>query len=193
MARTIDHEHRATLAAAVGERFLAGGTARASLRELAVDVGASARMLVHHFGTREQLADAALEVVRERQLAAARRAIVPRGDALANLQETWAWFSRDDTRRFFVLFTDVAALERSVPAHERQFGGRLESDWLPLFEGVFEADERFAPDAPTLALLVVGVLRGFALGRTEEPRSEQHRAAFETLVELIANGAGRHR
>ena len=187
MARTIDLDHRAQLAAAVADHFVERGNVRASLRDLSADVGASARMLVHHFGTREQLVDAALEIARERQIAVASAAIVPGPDAVEVLQETWVWFRREDTRRYFVLFSDVAALERSAPARERRFTDRLGSEWRPLFERVFRADERFAADAAQLALLVIGVLRGFALDLNDGADPTGHEAAFRTLIDLIAS------
>lgn len=184
MARTVDLAHRSDLAERVAAQFVLDGTDAASLRDLAAEVGASARMLVHHFGTREALVGAALEVARERQLAAAREAIVPGPDAVAVLGSVWAWFCREDTRRYFALFTGVAARERARPVHERRFAARLGSEWRPLFEDVFRADARLAADAPELAQVVIGVLRGFALDLDDGDADAE--AAFAVLVELVA-------
>jgi len=186
MTRTLDHARRDQLAAAAADFFVANGNLQASLRELASDVGASARMLVHHFGDRQNLVDAALEIARARQIEAARAAIVPGPDALAVLGEAWRWFRRKDTRRYFVLFSNVAAKERAAPAGERRFTRRLGSDWRPLFEAVFRADPRFTRDAPTLALLVVSALRGFSLDLNDGADAAHHKRAFGALIELIA-------
>ena len=145
-------------------------------------------MLMHHFGSRDELVAMALEVARDRQLAAAEQAIVPGPDAVAVLHATWGWFMRPDTRQYFALFTDVAARERGEPGPERRFTARLGADWQPIFEAVFGADERFARNSSTLALLVVGVLRGMALDLTSGSDTDDHRRAFATLIELIASG-----
>jgi AcrR family transcriptional regulator len=190
MARKVDQDHREMLVNAVAASFVADGTARASLRDLAVGVGASARMLVHHFGTREKLVNAALDVARARQLAAAHEAIVPGPDALAVLDAVWVWFLRADTCQYFALFTDIAARERTQPAHKRRFTARLGTDWRPLFESVFQADVRFTRDASALALIVIGVLRGFALDLHDGGDAGGHQQAFAALVDLIAARGG---
>ena len=185
MARTIDTAHREALVEAVASQFVAAGTARTSLRDLAEGIDTSARMLVHHFGGREQLVGAALDVARARQLAAAEAAIRPGPDAIAVLGEVWDWFEPPQTRRYFALFSEVAADERSRPDAERRFAGRLGSDWQPLFEGVFAADARFARDAPELARLVIGVLRGFALELDRDGSDARRAQAFALFVDLI--------
>jgi hypothetical protein len=102
------------------------------------------------------------------------------------MDSVWDWFRAPVTRRYFALFTDVAAQERTQPKGERQFSERLGLDWQPLFERVFEADARFTADASALALIVIGMLRGFALDLDECDALAEHEQAFATLVGLMA-------
>src|SRR5271156_4025588 len=69
MARTPDLERRRQLLDALVEEFAAGGVGDRSLREVAAGVGTSHRMLLHHFGSREDLLLAIVEEVENRQMA----------------------------------------------------------------------------------------------------------------------------
>ncbi|MCV7131778.1 TetR/AcrR family transcriptional regulator [Mycobacterium hodleri] len=74
MPRPIDRAKREQLLAASGEVLARVGVLTTSLRELASELGTSARMLVYYFGTKEQLI---LEVLTRQQ-----RAAIPKTDEL---------------------------------------------------------------------------------------------------------------
>lgn len=69
MPRTPDVARKAELLAAVIDDCAANGIGHRSLRELAEAVGTSHRMLIHHFGSREDLLVAIVEEVEGRQIA----------------------------------------------------------------------------------------------------------------------------
>jgi AcrR family transcriptional regulator len=79
--RPIDHAKREELLAIAGAILARTGVVDTSLRELASDMGTSARMLVYYFGSKEQLI---LEVLNRQQ-----RAAIPKSDEL-DLPETIA-------------------------------------------------------------------------------------------------------
>src|ERR1700753_4098515 len=68
MVRTPDLERRRQLLDALIEEFAAGGIGDRSLREVATAIGTSHRMLLHHFGSREDLLLAIVEEVERRQM-----------------------------------------------------------------------------------------------------------------------------
>jgi AcrR family transcriptional regulator len=185
MTRPIDLERRAALLHAVAGHLINKGHARDSLREIATGVGTSARMLMHHFGTRERLIGDALKLVRDRQLRAARQAISPGSDAIVTLRNLWRWYARKDTRRYFLLFEDVELRERISPSANSALTARLGTDWRPLFAEIFRQDARFAHDADLLAHLVVATLRGFARDRMSGASVSGQRHAFQTLIDMI--------
>lgn len=185
MTRPIDLERRAALLHAVAGHLINKGHARDSLREIATGVGTSARMLMHHFGTRERLIGDALKLVRDRQLRAARQAISPGSDAIVTLRNLWRWYARKDTRRYFLLFEDVELRERISPSANSAITARLGTDWRPLFAEIFRQDARFAHDADLLAHLVVATLRGFARDRMSGASVSGQRHAFQTLIDMI--------
>ncbi|MFT3714900.1 MAG: TetR/AcrR family transcriptional regulator [Gordonia sp. (in: high G+C Gram-positive bacteria)] len=65
MARPPDANKRAEIAARTAEYLASHGIAETSLRTVAAELGTTARMLVHYFGTKEQLFTAALESQRQ--------------------------------------------------------------------------------------------------------------------------------
>ena len=69
MARPPDLERRQELLDAVVEEFAVGGIGDRSLRDVAAAVGTSHRMLLHHFGSRNELLLAIVDQVERRQMA----------------------------------------------------------------------------------------------------------------------------
>ena len=70
VARPPDVERRRQLLDALIDAFADGGIGDRSLREIAEAVGTSHRMLLHHFGSRDELLLAIVEEVERRQMAA---------------------------------------------------------------------------------------------------------------------------
>jgi AcrR family transcriptional regulator len=68
MVRTPNLQRRRQLLDALVEEFAAGGVGDRSLRDVAAAVGTSHRMLLHHFGSREDLLVAIVEEVERRQM-----------------------------------------------------------------------------------------------------------------------------
>ncbi|MEV0249392.1 TetR/AcrR family transcriptional regulator [Nocardia sp. NPDC050712] len=64
MARPLDHDKRAELLAGVVAYIADHGLAELSLRPLAAELGTSSRMLIHYFGTKEELLVQALATQR---------------------------------------------------------------------------------------------------------------------------------
>jgi len=64
MARPLDHARRAELLAGVVGYIADHGLAELSLRPLAAELGTSSRMLIHYFGTKEELLVQALATQR---------------------------------------------------------------------------------------------------------------------------------
>src|SRR3954454_7780698 len=95
MGRQKDPVRRAELLDAVTGYVLQHGLADLSLRPLAGAVGTSPRILLYHFGSKEQLVASALAEARAREAATvasyrASAADVPLGDLL---QTAWRWMS----------------------------------------------------------------------------------------------------
>src|SRR3954449_1129701 len=93
MPRASDPARRQALLAAAGDHVLEHGMADLSLRPLAAALGTSPRMLLYHFGSKEQLVADVLAAARIRQakLTAAWSAQQPELSPAQLLRRFWSW------------------------------------------------------------------------------------------------------
>lgn len=153
---------------------------------LAAGVGTSARMLAHHFGSRDALVARALAIARQRQLDEAQCSFQPGPDAVAVLRATWTWLVDDRTQRYFRLFQQVAALERLQGADaSTDFSPRRGTDWRPMLTRIFAADARYLDDAEALADLTTAFYRGLAIDLATSPDRLSHRPIFDRFIDLL--------
>lgn len=106
MARPPDHRRRKELLDALIDAFAKGGIGGRSLRSVADAVGTSHRMLLHHFGSREELLLAIVEEVERRQAATLAELPDDPADAVAAM---WADLRRPELRPFERLFFESYA------------------------------------------------------------------------------------
>lgn len=187
MSRTVDSAHRDSLVDAVARDLLAHGLPGASLDRVATAAGTSARMLVHHFGSRQTLIDAALDRARGWEMDHARAALPPTQDFLNVLAKAWTWFGSDEAHQYFRLFGQVAAVARlgddgqvSVPRSQ------LTTEWLTIFADGFAAHGCRPRAARRLATGLLAQVRGLLLDMDstgDRPRIER---AYRDYIALLA-------
>jgi len=159
MPRPPDERRRRELLDALIEAFGAGGIGARSLREVAAAVGTSHRMLLHHFGSRDELLLAIVEEVERRQMGTLAAMPDAPADAFAAM---WGDVRRPELRPFERLFFECYA--RAAQGEEpfaRMVPGAVD-EWLA---GVaVEAAGRPGGIAdPALARLGLAVTRGLLL------------------------------
>src|SRR5690349_20285352 len=106
MARTPDLQRRRALLDALVEEFAAGGVGDRSLRDVADAVGTSHRMLLHHFGSREDLLVAIVEEVERRQMGVLTEIPTDPAEGFAAM---WADLRRPELRQLERLFFECYA------------------------------------------------------------------------------------
>jgi AcrR family transcriptional regulator len=178
MARTPDLARRRQLLDALIAEFAAGGIGDRSLREVATAVGTSHRMLLHHFGSREELLLAIVEGVERRQLTLLPE--LPAGPA-ASFAAMWADVRRPELRHLERLFFECYA---RAAQGEKPFAGMVPgaiNDWLTevedLAEGPFEA---------AMVRLGLAVVRGLLLDLVATNDEAGVDAAAQAFIELLA-------
>ncbi|HMK12396.1 MAG TPA: helix-turn-helix domain-containing protein [Acidimicrobiales bacterium] len=155
MPRQPDEQRRAELLDALIDAYAEGGIGGRSLREVADAVGTSHRMLLHYFGSRDELLLEIVEEVERRQTA--QLADLPRdqGEAIAT---AWADLRRPEVRAFERLFFECYA--RAAQGEEpfaRMIPGAVEG-WLTAID--VRSGGRVDP---ALARLSLAVTRGLLL------------------------------
>jgi AcrR family transcriptional regulator len=106
MARTPDLARRRQLLEALFEEFARGGIGDRSLRDVAAAVGTSHRMLLHHFGSRDDLIIAIVEEAERRQMALVPELPMDPADGFAAM---WADLRRPELRHLERLFFECYA------------------------------------------------------------------------------------
>jgi AcrR family transcriptional regulator len=185
MPRPPDERRRRELLDALVEAFAAGGIGGRSLRDLATTVGTSHRMLLHHFGSRDDLLLAIVGEVERRQAAELEGLPEDAADATAAM---WAILRRRRLRPFARLFFECyARAAHGEEPFKHMLPGAIDG-WL----AALAARAGGAPD-PALARLGLAVFRGLLLDLVASGDEKGVDAAAARFVVLLRGGqtAGR--
>lgn len=155
-------DSRRQLLERVVEHMLATGTATASLRSLAAEVGTSHRMLIYHFGGQPGLIQAVVEEVEARQRAALARLGADLELSAADLSLAfWRRLSsprmRSVERLFFQLYMHL--IERG----DHQAAVRLSTAWHEPVIALLVARGYRKAEARIIARLGIAATRGLLL------------------------------
>jgi AcrR family transcriptional regulator len=164
MARPPDPDRRASLLDAATRHVLDQGMANLSLRPLAQAISTSPRMLLYHFGSKEELVTEILAAARLRQaeLTAHWLAEQPDLGPAELLRRFWRW-QIDEHRPFLRLFFEVYGLALQEPGRFPGFPKDAVADWLPLVAARLEEAGVPDPQARTAATVVIAGYRGLLL------------------------------
>jgi AcrR family transcriptional regulator len=177
MARPPDLVRRQELLDAVVKECAERGIGDRSLRDVAAAVGTSHRMLLHHFGSRDELLLAIVDEVERRQ-----RALLPElpTEPAAAMAAMWADLRRPELWSFERLFFECYA--RGAQG-EQPFAGMLPGavdTWL--------ADAGAAD--PAFARLGLAVMRGLLLDLVGTEDDAGVDAAARAFVDLVRRADG---
>jgi AcrR family transcriptional regulator len=172
MARPPDLERRQELLDAVVKECAERGIGDRSLRDIAAAVGTSHRMLLHHFGSRNELLLAIVEEVERRQRALLHE--LPTEPA-AVIAAMWADLRRTELRPFERLFFECYA--RGVQGEQpfaRMLPGAVDA-WLTEDETT----------DPALVRLGLAVMRGLLLDLVATDDRRGVDAAAKAFADLV--------
>lgn len=179
MARTPDLARRRQLLDALVDEFAAGGVGDRSLRDVADAVGTSHRMLLHHFGSREDLLLAIVEEVEGRQMGLLTELPTDPAESFAAM---WADLRRPELRHlerlFFECYSRAAQGEKPFA---RMVPGAVDG-WLHEV-GVAAAG---IPYDTAMARLGLAVARGLLLDLVATNDETGVDAAAQAFIELLA-------
>jgi AcrR family transcriptional regulator len=174
MARPPDLERRRQLLDAVVAEFAARGIGDRSLRDVAAAVGTSHRMLLHHFGSRNELLLAIVGEVERRQMLMMSGLPAEPAEAIGAM---WANLRRPELRQFERLFFECYARGAQGEApFSRMLPGAVD-DWLT-------GDAAQAIDPATMRL-GLAVARGLLLDLVATDDRDGVDAAAAAFAELV--------
>jgi AcrR family transcriptional regulator len=150
------------------ERFLdyalEHGLAKASMREAGRQLGTSGRMLVHHFGSRENLIVEALGVLRLRNRDRVFRSVAARPASFDEAYwRQWRFLTSRETLRSFRLSYEALGLALQRPDAYREFLDSLTVDFRTSFEAALDP-RKFSPARRrAIATAYLAALRGLVI------------------------------
>jgi AcrR family transcriptional regulator len=177
MPRPPDERRRRELLDALIEACSHNGIGDRSLRDIAAEVGTSHRMLLHHFGSREDLLVSIVQEVERRQTAMLGRLPADPAEAIA---ASWAELRSPDLWPFERLFFECYARAAQGEAPFTRLLPGAVRDWLA------EIDDRSGGAADrALARLGLAVVRGLLLDLVATGDSREVDAAAAQFVALL--------
>jgi AcrR family transcriptional regulator len=177
MARPPDERRRAELLDALIDALAGGGIGGRPLRDVAEAVGTSHRMLLHHFGSREELLLSVVEEVERRQ--AATLADLPDDPAEA-VAAMWTDLRRPHHWPFERLFFECYARAAQGEAPFARLLPQAVDGWLAA------VDDRTGGTAdPAMVRLGLAVTRGLLLDLVATGDEEGVDAAADRFVALL--------
>ena len=182
-------DRRDELLGKIVDDLLTRGAADLSLRPLAERVGSSARLLIYHFDSKEQLVAAALAEVR-RHIGASlhARASEIRPETLRDLvQMVWDWATETPNQSYFRLLFEVDGLAMfdrlSFSEEVRRANGAV---WITLIDRaagrLTHGGDLFSANSTLILGTFTGLLQDF-LSTGDRARTTQ---ALNALVDLIS-------
>jgi|SRR5882724_9687655 len=150
---------------ATARYLLDNGVAGLSLRPLAAVIGSKARLLVYHFGSKEQLLVEAMGLIRARAKGALEATMTPQmasadlGDLLRGL---WKWSASTRNRPYLRLFFEMHGLALQYPKQYASYLQGSVDSWIDLLTSMLTKRLGRAR-ATTTATLIVGIIDGLLL------------------------------
>jgi AcrR family transcriptional regulator len=177
MPRPPDERRRRQLLDALIDACSRNGIGDRSLRDIAAEVGTSHRMLLHHFGSRDDLLVSIVEEVERRQTTMLGRLPEDAADAIA---ASWAELRSPELWPFERLFFECYARAAQGEAPFTRLLPGAVHGWLA------EIDERSRGAAdPALARLGLAVIRGLLLDLVATGDGAEVDAAAAHFVALL--------
>jgi AcrR family transcriptional regulator len=185
--RYIDAADRARLLAAIVDYVLAHGLADLSLRPLAAAVGSSPRMLLYHFGSKEDLVIAVIEETRRRhaQLLEAWYERSAEHDARTLLLRAWQWLTAPRHDRLLRLLFETSGLALQDRRRHATFLRSAVNDWIAPFARTLEREGFTRERAGALGTLLVAVVRGLLLDVLATGDRARVDRAFRSFINAI--------
>lgn len=182
MARPIDHARRQELLDGAVAYAIDHGITDLSLRPLAAALGTQAPVLLHHFGTKEQLLGALLDRVRDQLRSRGRQAEA--ASPRTGLPAVWAWASDPEQEPFLRLFFECYGLALRHPDRFRKFLDSVVQDWL---------DTPMAAVDDISATIAIATTRGLLLDLLTTGDRPRVQAAMSRVIALLHTHADQQR
>ena len=188
-------ERREELLEKIVDVLLEEGISELSLRPLSAAVGSSARLLIYHFGSKEELIAAALDRVRSRITKAVGELIERQKTASLEdfLRVVWKWSVKDTNQRYFRLLFEIDGLAmhgRNIVLPKDRVAGVTR--WVKIFEKKVETLADTAAARNAASTFIVSAIDGLLHDYFATGDLKRTTAGLNFLIEILSNQALTH-
>jgi AcrR family transcriptional regulator len=175
MPRKKQRRNREQLLESCLAAFIRAGTVELSLDHLADAVGSSKRMLIHYFGSRDALEEAAMALLEDRLRARFRASAFPAGASLQTVVAAlWEQTTSAESRGVLLLAMDLTRRSWSGSKRARRFFEEQQRLWAEMLR-------EFLPDAAAVETLLQ-LFQGAMLVYLVTGDRERGRRALERFI-----------
>lgn len=156
---------------------------------IAEELGTSSRMLIYHFGSRDELLGRVMKLIR-RDTIAFLEDPPPNGIEEA-IQKFWSYYVHMGHISDMQLFFHIASRRFEEPARFDDFASTAVDGWVQFFAQAIEGEGKDSEFARVLGRLVIASLRGIVVDYLitgDEENAERSLAAFISLIQLTMRG-----
>lgn len=181
---------RDELALAAADWVIENGLGDLSLRRLAAGLGVSHRMLLYHFGTKDELFQAILRAARTRERNRSAPAPETEPASFAELlTQTWTYLSGEREHAFWRFYFEIHGLALQDPDRYPDVLHEGVHDWIATLQGGLKANGTQDAEANALATLILATFRGLMLDLLQTGERDRVNNAFGALTTLLANAS----
>lgn len=186
MSRTPDEKRRAELLASIVDYVFEHGVSQLSLRPLGEAVGASPRLLLYFFGSKEELVTEVLAAAGARQRTIVNRLKMEHMATPARAcREIWKAVSDPKSEPIFRLFFEVYGLALQDRERYASFLKRVVADWLAFIAQPMIAGGWPPAQAQAFATVILAGFRGFLLDLCATRDRKRINRAVEIWLDML--------
>jgi AcrR family transcriptional regulator len=177
-------ERRADVLNEMADYLLGNGMSDATLRPAAAALGTSARMLLYHFRSKEDLLVEALREVRRREVAMLGQELarLPRGSVAEVMRAIWRWYSSPDRTPYLKLFFEAWGVSLHRPFLYEGFLREVKRDLVDVMVPVIQGYGYPQRQAAAIATFFVATFRGLLIDLVANEDDSRLDDAMEIFV-----------
>jgi AcrR family transcriptional regulator len=182
-------ERKADVLQAMADYLLGSGVAKASLRPAAAAAGTSARMLLYHFSSKEELMVAALREVRRRETAMLAREIARHGPRSTEdlMRRVWRWYASPRRAPYLRVFFEAWGMALQRPYLRKGFLEHVRKDLQVMAEAGLVGQGLTPREASAVATFLIAAFRGMLIDLAASPEDREGRLAdaMEVFIDVV--------
>jgi AcrR family transcriptional regulator len=185
MTKSKDLALRQDLLERATQHALEHGFSGLSLRTLGEGIGSSARMLIHHFGSKEALLALIVERFEAQFLKTTDQLLTDGSSPLHMLRTLWATFTHPAQQAALRSIFELWGYALMHPAGLEGLKDSFVTAWVTRFTRAFKTSGVAPERAQVLADLTVSTVLGLLLQHLTVPQAPRSQAAFEQFTHWL--------